>query len=373
MTNKVSAPPENPGEVLLMEQQDAYLKWQTDSGVPVIRGMYVEDLSALELAPWPRKGGRGAIVSLDGTGGVNDMHVVEIAPGGSSDPEQHLYEEMVYIVSGRGATTIWYDHGRKQSFEWGAGSLFAIPLNAWYQHFNGSGSEPVRYAAVTNLPIVLSIFHNLDFVFNNPFMFTDRFLDEKGYFSGEGLLHKNRIWETNFVPDVNTTLLYSWKERGAGGSNIFFELAHNSMGAHISQFPVGTYKKAHRHGPGAHVIILDGVGYSLLWVEGQGWKRCDWKPGSVIVPPENWFHQHFNTGAQPARYMALRYIGRRYLQPGAFRGEEGIDVSVQEGGWQIEYSGEDQAIHELFESELAKSKAACQMKAMSPWCTGVAP
>ena len=37
------------------------------------------------------------------------------------------------------------------------------------------------------------------------------------------------------------------------------ELAQNSMGAHISQFQPGTYKKAHRHGPGAHVIILDGV------------------------------------------------------------------------------------------------------------------
>jgi hypothetical protein len=51
MTIKSPAPPENPGEVPLMEQVDAYLQWQIDSGVPVTRGMYVEDLNALELAP----------------------------------------------------------------------------------------------------------------------------------------------------------------------------------------------------------------------------------------------------------------------------------------------------------------------------------
>jgi hypothetical protein len=49
--------------------------------------------------------------------------------------------------SGRGATSIWQDKNdekRKQSFEWNAGSLFSIPLNAWYQNFNGSGNEPAR-------------------------------------------------------------------------------------------------------------------------------------------------------------------------------------------------------------------------------------
>ena len=37
--------------------------------------------------------------------------------------------------------------------------------------------------------------------------------------------------------------LYEWKERGAGGRNVNFELAGNVMGSHISEFPVGRYKK----------------------------------------------------------------------------------------------------------------------------------
>ena len=57
-----------------------------------------------------------------------------------------------------GATNVWQSDGQKHSFEWQTGSLFAVPLNAWYQHFNGSGSEPARYFAVTNAPFMINLF-----------------------------------------------------------------------------------------------------------------------------------------------------------------------------------------------------------------------
>ena len=269
-----------------MERVEAYEEWKQGEGVPIVTGFYIEDLKDIEVGPWGRKGANGAIINLEGTGGVNDTHVVEIPPGRSTNPERHLYEEMVYVLSGRGATTVWYDDSNKQTFEWGTGAVFAVPINAWAQHHNGSGAESLRFMSVTNLPTMINTFHNDDFIFNNPFVFNDRFTGEDGYFDGSGRMHKKRIWETNFVPDVRSTRLYSWKERGAGGTNVFLELAQNSMGAHISQFPVGTYKKAHRHGPGAHVIILGGVGFSLLWQEGDEERvKADWKPGSLVVPP----------------------------------------------------------------------------------------
>jgi mannose-6-phosphate isomerase-like protein (cupin superfamily) len=356
-----------------IETTDAYEAWQRDEGAPVITGFYLEDLSTVELGPWARKGGRGAFVNLEGTGGVNDTQVIEISPGGSSEPEKHLYEEMVYVVSGRGSTSVWYDENNKQTFEWGTGSLFAIPLNATYQHFNGSGRDPARYMAVTNAPTMLRILRNRDFLFNNPYRFPERFTGEAGYFAGEGKLYKSKNTHTlvtNFVPDVHSLGLHSWKERGGGGGHIGLELAENSTGAHISQFQIGTYKKAHRHGPGAHVIILDGDGFSTLWRDGDAEMiKCDWRPGAVIVPPENWFHQHFNTGNAPARYLALRYGGRRYRQTIAVNRGDG-DVSVKLGGNQIEYEDEDRKVHELYESELARHGAECRMKGYIPWCTG---
>jgi oxalate decarboxylase/phosphoglucose isomerase-like protein (cupin superfamily) len=364
------------GPIADWEEIDHYVDWQQREGVPVITGFYIDDLKSVELGPWERKGGKGAFVVLEGTGGVNDTHLVEIGPGGKSAPERHLYEEMTYVLTGRGATTVWYDDGQKQTFEWGTGSLFAIPVNATYQHFNGSGTEPARYASVTNAPTVLRMFHNSDFIFNNPFKFEDRFSAQDGYFNGQGKLFKKRyrhVWTTNFVPDVHTMKLHTWAQRGGGGANVMLELADNTMGAHISEFAIGMYKKAHRHGPGAHVVILDGVGYSLLWKNDFSEHiKCDWKPGAVIVPPEDWFHEHFNTGNEPARYLALRYSGLKHRQAYNVQRGDGSDVSVKEGGWQIEYEDEDPSVHQVFESELKKHGATCQMKGYVPdRCTGI--
>jgi oxalate decarboxylase/phosphoglucose isomerase-like protein (cupin superfamily) len=122
------------------------------------------------------------------------------------------------------------------------------------------------------------------------------------------------------------------------------------MTAHISQVPVGTYKKAHRHGPGAHVIVVEGSGYSLMWPEGSDLRRFDWEVGSLVVPPDMWFHQHFNTGPEPAKYLALRWNSRKYR---VFKKQE-VDKDVADGGSQIETKDEDPRVRQIFEEELAK-------------------
>ena len=356
----------------VMERIDPYLEWQQSEGVPVVHDYYVGDMAAVDRGPWPRKGGSGAILNLDPTG-AKDAHVVEIAPGRKSEPERHMYEEVVYVISGRGATSVWNDEAHPQTFEWAAGSLFAIPLNARYQHFNGSGTESALYVAITTLPPTIRQYHNLDFIFDCPFSFSDRFAGSDGFFNGQGTLYQRRIWETAFVPDARSMKLYEWRERGGGGSQVRLSLADGSLNCHISRFQSGTYKKAHRHGPGAHLLILEGQGFSFFWQDGKEREKVDWRPGTLeVVPYADCFHQHCNTGPVPARYLAIlagsNGGGRRFGTAG--RTHPASDVSIQKGGEQLEYEDEDPEVHRIFEKELAANGAPCRMKALVPWCTG---
>lgn len=337
---------------------DPYLDWVAGEGPPVVEGLGI-DLLAVETRPWPRLGAAGAFVHLHGRGDFVSIFVIDMPPGAKTDWQQHLFEEVIYVLDGRGSTVVESADGRRHTFEWGPKSLFALPLNARYQHFNGSGRERARLAATTDAPVVMNLFHSDSFVFDNPFAFPER-QGKASYFSGEGEFIPKRpgrhMWETNFVPDVGAFELRSWDRRGAGSSNMKFILANGTMHAHSSEMPVGTYKKAHRHGPDFHVYNVTGTGYSLLWYEGDaGFERVDWRHGVVFAPPDGMYHQHFNTGRRPARYLAVALGSLRYPFTSAKRRLfEGVDVNVRDGGAQIEYDDQDPRIHRLYLEELAE-------------------
>jgi len=336
-----------------------YEKWQEGEKIPVLKAFFVDDVMKVGLEPWERMGGKGAFIDLAGSENTNGVYLCEVPPGKALKPQRHLYEEMIYVLSGRGGASVWYEEGRKQTFEWQAGSLFSPPLNAWVQLFNGSGSESARFLAVTTAPLVMNLFHNLDFLFNLDYRFTDRFNGEEGYFNQAADPSPEGWWRTNFVSNLGTFQPRTGEgqgdgiNRGVGVQTAVFSLAESTLGAHISQWPIGTYKKAHRHGPGANIILLRGRGYSLLWPEGKARQRIDWHPGSLFVPPPQWFHQHFNAGSEPVRFVALRW-GDKFYMGGVF-GHEGVGTDVKEGGNQIEYEDQDPEIHKLFARECAKS------------------
>ena len=337
-------------------QPTPFQSWQQSEGIPTYRGSYVADLYTLDLRPWSRFGQNGAFVNLADQEEDNG-YVVEIAPGGKTEVQRHLFESVIYVVDGRGATSFWQEDGRKQTVEWQRGSVFAPPLNCHYQHFNLDGKQTVRLFAVTNAPVVMNLFSDANFVFDCPYRFNARYDAADTYFTDAGRSIGKRDWQTNFIPDVRGFKLIDWLERGAG-QTMNFRLGNNTqMAAHISEFPVGHYKKAHRHGVGAHVIILTGQGYSLLWFErDQKWDRVEWKDGTVLSPKEWEYHQHFNTGPTPARYLALRF------------GVPGVVTGGAARAWQTEdelngisYEREDPEIYDLFSRECARSGAEVRL------------
>ncbi|MBC8021519.1 MAG: hypothetical protein H7Y14_00250 [Burkholderiales bacterium] len=345
---------------------DVYLEWLKREAIPVTEDFGV-DLLKVPTARWERYEVAAAAVHLKGRGDFLNMFVFDIPASGATSPQRHLYEEVFYVLDGRGSTTIEAAGGRKHSFEWGPRSLFAIPLNARYRLFNGSGSGSARLVSTTNLPAVMNMFHDERFVFANPWDFEDR-VGAPRYFSGEGdfipIRPGNHLWETNFVPDLAAIELKPWSDRGAGGSNIMFILADGTMHAHISEMPVGTYKKAHRHPADFHVMCVTGSGYSLLWYQGQqDWVKVDWKHGTVFAPPDAMFHQHFNTSAIPARYLATAYGSLRYPFTEGKRAAlfGGVSTSVKKGGNQIEYTDQDPRVHELFVKETARNGVKVRM------------
>ena len=372
----------DPEKQPVLTRLDMYQEWRKREGAPMVGGVYIKDMKAVEVGPWPRKGDgvKGALSYLDGDDEA-DEHVVELPPGGSTAPLRHLYTEAIYVVSGHGSTSVWRsEQGAKQTFEWGPGSYFVLPTNASHQFFNASLSRPARWFSVTDLPQLMRQWASEDFIFNNPYDFTDRYAGGADYFTAEAKLYKGRVWETNFIPDIKKLPLYEWKSRGGGGKNAFMVMGAGMMESHVSSFPSGHYKKGHRHGPGAHLYITEGEGYVLTQRGNEPRIRCDWQEGSLYLSGAGagiWLHQHFNVGSTPATYLVMNQgISRKHASNRWQASEStvlrGGEISGKEGGRQVEYEDEARDIHEIFEAELKKHGIACKMKKMVPWCNGEA-
>ena len=349
-------------------------KWIFDEEVPVHTAQVIPDVYTVETKPWERTGcsaaildltdesAEGAIIITQGT----TRFVYEIPPGGKFNAEKHMYEEIFFVLKGRGATTVWVDEdGPRQTFEWKENSVFSIPLNAWHEIYNGQGDEPARLYAASSAPTAFNLYASPDFVFNCENTFPDRFNPaDETYFAGKATRLADRFMSTNFIPDVNQVVLDRWRARGPG-ANMMILMAGGHFICHLSEFPAGTYKKAHTQavtGRGrvsglglpssTAYLFLDGKGYDLQWQFGDtpgpgvDWGRLDYGAGTLMSPGSH-YHQHFNLSDRPSRYVVFRYGNPRYTGAGSKRQRD-------EGGLNIEFDDEDPRVLEMFNKELAE-------------------
>jgi len=350
-----------PTEQVSTANLSPYERWIRTQGIPIHRAFFIEDLRKVEVGWWEFRQCNAAFLVLTGQEDIQESRVTAIAPGATLPPWKIQLEEMCYCVQGHGMCTVWAGDQPKRQFEFQKNSLFMIPPNYTYQLSNARGGEEVRLLQCNYLPLAMLVNPFPGYFFNSDYVDLDIVYKEENAFSEAKQVERDdpgergirALWVGNFFPDMKTwDKLEAHRRRGAGGSVVDFR-SRAGRGGHMSVFPVGTYKMGHRHGPGTVIVIPEGEGFSVLWPStGDAEKTyVPWGEASVFVPPNQWYHQHFNTGTTPARYLAI-------ARPGSlFDTDESLDAR------QINYTQEDPEIRRRFEAALAKNGIESRMPA----------
>ena len=364
-----------------------YDDWMESQDIPIFRGLGVRKCQDLPLEPWKLYGGRGTFIQLWGTEGLWGSFVLEVPGAGATNAVKHLYEQQFLVIEGRGSTEVWEDgrEDKKHVFEWQAGSMFAIPLNARYRMINAA-SSPARLLGGNIAPQAINTYRNADFIFDCPYAFRDRFdPDAEDYFKPNddivadpvrGLAMK----QTNILPDVINCELPLDNRRSPGYRRIEPHMARQNFYLWIAQHETGRYSKAHAHGSAAVLICLRGKGYTYTWPYEIGptpWKdgkadkvmRQDYEPvGMVTAAPMGgeWFHQHFGVSKGPLRLTAWFgpvHPGKnsRAGAPGTKMTDYGA-IDIRDGGTAIPYDMEDTFLRKEFEETLAGEGGKSRME-----------
>ena len=95
-----------------------------------------------------------------------------------------------------------------------------------------------------------------------------------------------------------------------------------------------------------------------MWPEGEEPQAATTgRYGTLIVPPNAWFHQHFNSGPTPARYLAFKHcVAAQRARACRCRGS-----SRRLGGTQVDYADEHPLVRRMFAEALARHGTASRM------------
>ena len=356
------------------KQPTPYDAFMESEGIPVFRDIGISRVQDLPLFPWKRTGGKGHYIQLLGTETKWGCFVVEVPPAGALHAQKHMYEEIYLVVEGRGTTEVWQDGDtRKHVFEWQKGSMFSIPMNAWFRLVNATSGGALLLAGNT-APNVMNMINNVDAVFNNPYVFRDRFNGADDFFKPKDDIEPDPVRglamrRTNFIPDVIDCELPLDNRRSPGWRRVEPFMTNNQFYFWIGQHEQGRYSKAHAHTSAAILICLKGKGYTYTWPERCGetpWqdgkaeqvRRVDYEPvGIVTAAPggARWYHQHFSAGPEPLRLTAWFGPHNPGRDPGA-PGSKHVDytaMDVTEGGTSIPYWMEDPHLRREYEADLS--------------------
>lgn len=363
--------PETPYDVFMKEE-----------GIPCFRGLGFKQVYDLPRKHWPRLGGNASFIQLYGTEGKWGCYVVEVPSAGALKPEKHMYEEIYYVVEGRGSTEVWLEgDAKRHTFEWQKGSLFSIPINAMHRLVNAS-SSPALLIAGTTAPNVMNLIPNVGAIFENNYKFVDRFSSADDFYKYNADIEPDPVRglamrRTNFIPDIVNCDLPLDNRRSPGARRVEPYMTNNTFYLWVAEYRTGHYSKAHAHTSAAVLLCLKGKGYTHTWPEHAGvtpWvtgkqdlvQRIDYEySGMVSAAPggARWTHQHF--GVSPSFRLSAWFGPHNPGREPGPPGEKHIDytgMDIPEGGTAVPYWMEDPHIRAEYEATIRANGGESQMR-----------
>ena len=249
-----------------------------------------------------------------------DLTIVEIPPGGQLPPSRHMAEEIIYIVSGEGYTTMWtHSEEEQQRYDWSAGDMLTPSLNAWHQHFNTSSDTPARYVSMTSTPLMNHHFFDQEFASSIEFVFEDRWqqgINQQPEYKGPDTMDMK---VGHYLPDLPGRKL---SVRSDGSSGITTRPQHGDLaGNRLMQMMVREYQAqgllpldGHTHPWEVVYMVLEGKGSTLLKRENEPARIVNWEKGDMFIVEANEYHDNggrigSDLGPPHPRIMQMRASG----------------------------------------------------------------
>lgn len=275
--------------------------------------------------------GEGRLRQMDAT-------LVEIPPGGKLAHHKHLYEEMIYIVSGRGYTTMWLPGTTaKKRYDWSASDVLSPSLNAWHETANASSTEPARLLVISSAPLLTRMFGTAALAMSSDYVFQDRwekglkepkFLERPGRNGGKVDLSLMSIG--HFMPDMLTMkmpIAFGDPTYPEDGINVVpptdtstgVDAEAGMAGNRLFEWQNREYLKAdagtHEEGNHHHaweVVYYCPVGQMEIYLKRQGKneqrRTVKWIAGDMIIVEADEVHQLY-TPEKGTRFLQFKVSG----------------------------------------------------------------
>ena len=251
---------------------DPYLNWARAEGVPIVEGATL-DLLAVETTPWARFGMNGAICHVEGRCDFLSAFLFELAPGQSSAPSRHLYEECFYVLEGEGVSEITQSDGARHEINWGPGVVFTTPVNATCR-LRADGASRARLLSLNDMRYLMGLYRNEAFLFDNASAMSAR---------------RAKALEASLQVDL----------AGLNGGAAL-QLGDSAIGADYISLAPGAKTQAQRQMQGAHLLCTGGEATIISCLDETSERvTTRLRHGCLTGLTGMMFHQHGNLGQEP--------------------------------------------------------------------------